>query len=214
MQLTTTELIVPAGTSDRPDIVIDIQTILAAEVRQQEVQSLTPTKAPELLATFNHSWREIHALTVRLEAEKNKATKTADHRKGVLLLEVIPARLKELNISSAADTRQAVIDTDTEYERLTDRVDQLEAAVALFKGKLKSFENAYTSVKKIMGEDAFNMAGRGTNSALSGDTRSSSSPSVKPPSTPPPPPTIPPSLGNRSDGAPRPVRPGFGQSRY
>jgi hypothetical protein len=177
----STSLMVPLGDGGEDGagrFTIDLNPIFISEARQDEVATVTPVKAPELLAEFNRSWRDIHAHLTKLEAEKNKAEKALKKRKGILILEVIPARLKELEIASAADTRQAVIDTDTEYLALSDRFDQLKAAIMFLKGKAESFENAYSSVKKIMGEDAYNHgAGRGSNPRLSGDT----TPSQRPP---------------------------------
>jgi hypothetical protein len=171
----TTELIVPfgdGGASDRSTFKIDLNPIFISEARQDEVATVTPMKAPELLAEFNRSWRDIHAHLTRLEAEKNKAEKAAKKRKGVLILEVIPEKLKALEIASAADTREAVINTDEEYGQLSERLDQLKAAIMFLKGKQESFENAFTSVKKIMGEAAFNYSG--PNSKLSGTTEAPS----------------------------------------
>lgn len=169
----TTSLIVPSGDDSEKKITIDLHPIFLSEARQDEVATVTPTKAPELLAEFNHTWRDIHAHLTQLEAEKNKAEKEVKKRKGVLILEVIPARLKELQIASAADTREAIINTDEEYLRLTDRFDQLKAAIMFLKGKQESFENAFTSVKKIMGESTYNY---GANPRLSGNTESGKRP--------------------------------------
>lgn len=167
MLITETVLTVPAGNLLDPDIKIDLAAIQVSEVRQDEVARVTAVKAPELLAEFNRSWRGIMDIVSLLEKEKNRATKEADKRKGVLLLEVIPERLKSLGIASSADNRQAVIDTDDEYGILTDRLDQIKAAIMFIKGKLTSFENAFTSVKKIMGESTYNHSQH-----ISGDTSS------------------------------------------
>jgi hypothetical protein len=147
---------------------IDLGAILIAETRQAEVATVTPTKAPELLSAFNTSWRDIHQLVTKLTAEKIQAEKHVANRRARLLLEVVPAKLKELGVPSSADMREAVVQLDPERESLQDRVDQLDAAIEYLKGKLKSFENSFTSVKKIMGEDSYSYAGKNTN--LSGDT--------------------------------------------
>lgn len=187
---------VPAGNAGEPNTIIDLQALLASEARQDEVAYVTLTKAPELLSEFNKSWRDIHSVVAKLEAEKNKAEKAANKRKGVLILEVIPARLKELGIASAADTRQAIIATDPDYEALTDRFDEITAALVYLKGKLKSFENAYASVKKIMGEDAFNYKNK---PGMSGGTQSKLAPSVARPGPTPP---------------SKPAKPGWGRANY
>lgn len=187
MLINTTDLVVPAGDINERDITIDLAAILRSEIRQDEVAIVTAAKAPELLAEFNRSWRDVHASIARLEAEKNKAEKAVKNRRGVLLLEVIPQRLEAMGVKSATDIREAIIDTDAEHSKLADRFDQLKAAIFYLKGKLESFENAYTSVKKLIGESTYNYSG---NSRLSGDASNG---------------------GSRSAGAPRP---GFGTPRY
>ncbi len=154
----STDLVVPSGDGSK-EIRISLGDILTAEIRQDEVAFVTPLKAPELLSTYNRAWRDTHQWMSRLTAEKNRAEKALRNRKGVLILEVIPEKLKQLDMKTSVDIREAVIDTDVEYGLLTDRVDQIEAAIMYLKGKLESFENAFTSVKKIMGENAFNYGG-------------------------------------------------------
>lgn len=214
MELIATQICVPAGDEKKPDLVIDLAAIQVSEARQSEVATVTPVKAGELLSTYNKAWADLHELITRLEAEKNRAKRAVDQRKAVLLLDDIPRILKEKGVASAADTRQAVIDRDEAYVRLSERLEAIEIVIALLKGKSKSFENAYTSVKKIMGEDAFNMAGN-RNSRLSGDTHTT------PPAPPAPPPTRAPGPGvvfgerKPEDTAPKTTtRPGFGKARY
>lgn len=182
MLIESTELRVPAGEMIDADYVIDLAAILRSEVRQAEVAIVTPAKAPELLAEFNKSWLAIHDVIARLEAEKNKADKAAKKRRAVVLLEIVPKVLEEKKLSTAADVREAIILTDDEYEILTDRFDQIKAAIFFLKGKMESFENAYTSTKKIMGEDSYNMHGK----PLSGGTENRGEPRlVSRPQTPP-----------------------------
>jgi hypothetical protein len=166
----STDLIVPSGDGS-VQIRISLGDILTAEIRQDEVAIVTPGKAPELLSTYNRAWRETHQWMSRLEAEKNRAEKALRNRKGVLILEVIPEKLRVLDMKSSVDIREAVIDTDAEYGALTDRVDQIKAAIMYLKGKLESFENAFTSVKKIMGESTYNFGGGPSMSGGTGDGR-------------------------------------------
>lgn len=212
MDLTvSTVLTVPSGTPGKPPIEINLGAILISEQRQDEVAAVTPMKAPELLAEFNRSWRELHRIVATLTANENQAKKAVAKRKGVILLEVVPVKLAELKLSTSVDLREAVINTDPEYQQLQEVADQLAAVIEHLKGKMKSFENAFTSVKKIMGEDTYNMAGRGRNHSLSGDT-SRPAPTGRPavPSTPAPASTparqIPPPTSQ--------PRPGFGKPRY
>lgn len=204
MFLDGTSLTVPAGDAGAGMLTINFEALLKSEARQEEVAHVTPLKAPELLSEFNKSWRELHALVTRLAAEKLKAEKIVNKRRGVLLLEVVPSKVKEKGVKDSADIREAIIATDPEFETLQDRVDQLAAATEFLKGKMKSFENAYTSVKKIMGEDAYNMQLRSGNRDLKGDTQTTrSSPSSAPrPAAPAGPKELPPSMGRAGFGRP------------
>jgi hypothetical protein len=152
------------------DIVLQLGTILIAEQRQNEVAFVTPIKAPELLALFNATWRDVDKLVKELVAARIQAERELERRRASLLLYEVEGILKKCDLSSTKDTRDAAIALDTAYQDLQDRVDQITAAGEYLKGKLKSFENAFTSVKKIMGEDVYNMSTRIGNPNLSGTT--------------------------------------------
>lgn len=176
MLFTGSTVVCPRGKPGDNPLVIDLAVILASERRQDEVASVTKFKAPELLAEFNRSWRDLHALVVELQAELTKAQKALDRRKGVLLLEVVPEKLSARKLANNDAHRDAVISLDEQYQAFQETYDQIEAVVEYLKGKLKSFEHAYNSVKKIMGEDGYNMAARGPNTNLSGDAGPSAQP--------------------------------------
>lgn len=156
MLSTGTELVCPRGKQGEQALIIDLGAIVKAEVRQDEVQIVTPQKAPELLSEFNRAWRKLNELVVTLTNESNHAKKAVSQRKAVLLLEVVPKRLKDADLTSTADNRQAVIDLDLEYQTLSERSEYIECVIEYLRGKMKSFETALNSVKKIMSDDAFN----------------------------------------------------------
>ena len=160
----------PGPKPGTPDIVLELGAILIAEQRQNEVAFVTPIKAPELLALFNATWRDVDKLVKELVAARIQAERELERRRATLLLNEVEDILKTCKISSTKDTRDAAIALDKTYQDLQDRVDQIEAAGEYLKGKLKSFENAFTSVKKIMGDDAYNMSTRIGNPNLSGTT--------------------------------------------
>jgi hypothetical protein len=208
MLIQETRLTVPAGKVSKPSLDIDLAAILIAEQRQDEIAMVTPMKAPELLALFNGSWRNVDRIVNQLTAERIIAERGLEQRRAVLLLDEIPNILQGKGVDSTKDTRDAAIVADKNYQDLQDRVDQLTAAVAYMKGKLKSFENAFTSVKKIMGEDTYNMNGRIGNKNLSGGV---SEPRV----SPAPPPSNPPPSTPSGTAAPLPeMTTGWGTPRY
>jgi hypothetical protein len=167
LTITQGALVCPRGVNHE-HVTIPIADILKAESREQEVAIVTKLKAPELLFTFNDAWRHCHDVIVLLTSTLNAAKKAAKSRKGVVTLEVAPVVLQEKGIASTADSREAVLDTDPEYLQLLDEQQQIEAAIELFKGKLKGLENAFTSVKALVREDNTYLSNR--NSNLSGDT--------------------------------------------
>lgn len=158
-------LLVPRA-QELPERRIDLAAIKRIEARIDEVALVTPHKAPELLAAFNKAYADLHEHVTVLEVERLRAEREANKRKAVVLLDNVVRILKEKNLWSAKsptgseDMRNAILDQDVQYEELTDKVGQLEAIIELLKGKMKSFEMAYTSVKKILGENAFNMLNR------------------------------------------------------
>lgn len=154
----TKELILcPRGKTGEQPVSINLAKILEAEARQMEVAIVTPTKAPELLQTFNKAWTDLHKMMTLLSYEKTVAEKEANKRKAVVLLEIAPKKLEDAGLNSSVDHREAVLSLDIEYQESLERVDQIDCTVEYLKGKLKSFENSFSSVKKIMGEDAYNM---------------------------------------------------------
>lgn len=203
MLIQGTTLQLPSATKDLPDRVLNLGEILIAEGRQREVAMVTPMKAPELLYTFNHAWLETDKLVKGLAADLVKAEAQVEKRKATILLYEAEAFLKARNVASTKDSRDAVIVLDPEYELLQDRVDQIYAAQEWLKGKMKSFENSYSSVKKIMGEDAYDMSTRMNNPNLSGG--GSQKPFSKTP-TPAQTPTTTPTT--------TPPKTGYGKARY
>ena len=168
MLIQGTTLQLPSATADLPDRVLNLGEILIAEGRQREVAFVTPVKAPELLYLFNHAWLETDKIVKGLAADIVKAEAQVAKRKATILLYEAEAVLKVCEVASTKDSRDAVITLDEQHGKLQDRVDELFAAHEWLKGKMKFFENAYSSVKKIMGEDAYDMSTRMNNPNLSG----------------------------------------------
>lgn len=183
MILTATELVCPSGTPGASPIVINLAEIYRSEARQDEVAVVTPTKAPELLAEFNRSWSKLDRHMVHVAEEHLKAQRALEQRQAYLTIEVVPGKLKEKGLSSNDANRTAFITLDDDVKKLQDTVDQLEAVVAYLRGKMTSFNNAYSSVKKIFGESTYSGLSRTRNYNLSGDA-GDSSPADPPPKTP------------------------------
>jgi hypothetical protein len=170
MLIEGTTIKVPGPKPGAPEIVLQLGDIMIAEQRQNEIARVTPIKAPELLSLFNGAWRDVDKLVKELTEARIQAERQLERRRASLLLYEVEEILKKCDLNSTKDTRDAAIALDEAYQELQDRVDQITAAGEYLKGKLKSFENAFTSVKKIMGEDVYNMSTRIGNPNLSGTT--------------------------------------------
>lgn len=162
-------IVCPRGSGEGSPIVIDLKAILIAESRVIEVQAVTPTKAGELLATFNVSWRDLHQNIVFLEKEKNDAERSLNRTRSTIVLDKVPDILKAKGLTNNEHHREAVVTLDPDYQSAEERMQIITAISELLKGKLKSFEMAYNSVKKLLGESAFNYLNRNDH-RTSGDT--------------------------------------------
>lgn len=176
MLLTGNEIVCPRGQAGLEPILIDIKAISGIENRIHEVAVITPHKAPELLAAFNIGYLMLHQNITTLERERLLGERRANRIKAVILLDKVPNILKEKGLTNARspggseDLRNAILAADDEYQEAVDVVEQITCVMELLKGKMKSIEMAYTSVKKILGESNTTMLNR--LSALSGDTGS------------------------------------------
>jgi hypothetical protein len=210
MLITGTEIVCPAGDPGTPPLVIDLRAILAAEQRQEEVATVTAFKAPELLKTFNRNWLDLSEVLARLVLEKAKAEKALEKRRSILILEVVPATLAAKKLPSNEANREAIIQLDAEFDRLSDTLNEIVAVKAYLEGKLKSFENAFTSVKKVLGMDQQYMR-PGSNSNLSGGTGGGGGRQII---SQPPPANDQTTKRQVEDNARPPPRGGFGKARY
>lgn len=155
MELTRTELIIPAGNPELPDKHIDMVNLYQLEARKQEVAIVNKAKAPELMRAYEQGYGIAARAMVGVRLEINKAKESLDKRKAVVMLDVAPTLLKEKGLTTKAapagslELREAVLSNDEIYLVLLDRVNRLEAAYELLKVKAKGFEMAFQSVRKI-----------------------------------------------------------------
>jgi hypothetical protein len=140
-------------------VAIPIRSVYEAESRIPEVATANAHKAPELLATFNIAYLDVKDVLLKLECLQIEASKDVNRRKAIVILDEVPKILAAKGLSSARspggseDQRNAILDTDAEYLAANDRLSLIKAMIKLMEGKLKGVEMAYTSVKKILGQD-------------------------------------------------------------
>lgn len=155
-------LLVPRGVPNLAPINIDLREINAAEDRIIEIQGVNKHKAPELLACFNRAYLACTKQATMLEQEKNEAQREANKQRSICLLDRAPEQLKAKGLSNTKDMREAILDIDEEYQAALIKVELITTAQQLLKDKAKGIEMAYTSVKKIIGEGAYNYGGGGS----------------------------------------------------
>jgi hypothetical protein len=152
----TCSLVVPSEEGKKP-ILLPLTKIYETESRIQEVATVNAHKAPELLAAFNIAYLDIRDYIVRLHLCLADAESSANTRKSIVILDIVPQVLRDKGIASARspggseDQREAVLAQDAEYLKRKDRIDIIKAIIELLEGKKIGIEWAYTSVKKILG---------------------------------------------------------------
>jgi hypothetical protein len=147
-------LICPRGDPDRPQstLSLELTEIHELEARQAEVATANKSTCPELAKTFAYGWRETSKYAAWIEAEFNSAKQHLAKTKAQICLDEAPGLLQKKGLRVTADNVQFICDLDPKYQQAKDRLDQIAAYLELMKIKAKSFEMAYQSIKKIMGE--------------------------------------------------------------
>jgi len=139
-----------------PPMLIDLLKIKTLETRIEEIARVNLLRAPELLSTFNKIFMELSESIATLEYEKNKAQRDAQLRRSVVTLDEMPKVLRAKGLATdrsptgSADTREAVLDQDAEYQNALELVEQISAVNKLLKDKRDGFVMAYHSVKRLV----------------------------------------------------------------
>lgn len=156
LSLTEDSLKVVRGKPNSGILSISLEDFRRAEERIPEIASITPHKAPELLALFNRTYLELDKIVKQIELEVHTAKQHQSTIKATVILDRAEEYFKEKGIKGSADLRQALVDLDPDYQKATERLNALEAAREFLKGKQKGIEMAFGSVRKIIGESVYN----------------------------------------------------------
>ncbi len=146
------KFIVPQGTGQGDPLLLDIAGIVRAEVRLQEVAFVNTHTAPELLSVFNSNWLELNKTVTMLTYHKSTAENMVKTVSAQALLDCNDEAIKKKGHSRVSDPlRQAFVELDPEVVAAKERLNQIKTVLGYLTGKMQAFENAYTSVKKIVG---------------------------------------------------------------
>lgn len=148
---------VPRGLAGLDPLVLDMDDIRKAEIRLPEVALTNSLRAPELLATFNASYLVAARYANQLEYELGAAQRRLAETRAIFLIDKLPGLLAEKGLATARsplgseDIRQAFLDRDPEYKQVQEVIATIETYKSMMDIYRRGFENAYNSVKKLIG---------------------------------------------------------------
>lgn len=148
---------VPRGLAGLDPLVLDMDEIRKAEIRLPEVALTNALRAPELLATFNSSYLVAARYANQLEYELGAAQRRLSEARAIFLIDKLPGLLAEKGLATARsplgseDIRQAFLDRDPEYKQIQEVIATIETYKTMMDIYKRGFENAYNSVKKLIG---------------------------------------------------------------
>jgi hypothetical protein len=148
-------LVVPRGTPNLEPLRFDLTNINHAEKRKSELAYVNKETSSDLQQLFNRAYCEVLRMMVQISFEYGQATKFANKRRSVVILDIVPELLVKKGLATtkspagSEDLRRAVLEQDDEYLQLTDKTQSLKAFHELLKSKAKGFEMAYHTAKKV-----------------------------------------------------------------
>lgn len=162
---------------------LDMQLIHLALARVNEkYATASRAVALELMWFFNRAYATASRYFVKVQGERDLAKKRAGEIRAIIILDKLPEELKKRSIwdpkhpTGNAEIREAIIALDPDYQKVSGVLDNTEALVEYFRGVKESFEMAYNSAKKMLG-DASSMASRPNPNLIVNPNTNSPSPS-------------------------------------
>lgn len=153
MLLTKETLVVPdvEGTNGTT---YDMKMIYEAEARISEISLINTIKAPELVQTFSKACFTLGEYLAKCQLALALCERKLNKRKAVLVLDVVPHTIKSKGLSQNETTRSAIIDLDEQYNDILEKKETLEAAYVLLKEKLRAFEGAMSSIRRLLDDSS------------------------------------------------------------
>jgi hypothetical protein len=133
----------------------DLQEVYILEQRKNQIGQVTKVTAPDLMQAFERGYSTVGRFYNEAEAELADCRMLLEKRKAIVATDIAPDKLKAKGLTNAknpagsVDLREAIVAQDDEYLALVERRDAIEAMVGLLKIKMRGFEMAYQSVKKV-----------------------------------------------------------------
>ena len=133
-----------------PQMTLDLTKIKEGEDRLYEAQNVTVISYSNLEYVFNEGYREAKKHLSQVGYQITRAEKALREAKYRALLDENPFFLKDRNMKDSAQIRDAFLETVKDYTEAQDRIDMLNAMLALMDGKIKVFENVCRFMKVEM----------------------------------------------------------------
>lgn len=175
---------VPRADPALPPLVLDLTEIYLALGRKEEVATVNNHKAPELLSLFNVAYLNASRVLNALQYELVVCEHLIRETKAIILLDRMKGILEKSGLANSRnplgseDIRQAVYEMDPEYKRATTLAENLGCYITQVTDWRKCFQNAFDSVKKIMGSETMSYSRQNPNliASLSQNTPAYSGP--------------------------------------
>jgi hypothetical protein len=133
----------PRGVPGTEPLRLDMLKINLAENRLSETRSVNIGTMAELVSVFNESCNLTTKYIAWVKYELLKAEKEFDLAKAAVIIDQIPAIVKERGIKDNADFRDAMVNRDQNCDSMREIILHLKAAQTFLEAKAKSFERAY-----------------------------------------------------------------------
>lgn len=128
----------------------DLSLPNTAEGRVHEIAFVTRPKAPELVALFARAAFALGRILPEVYLGYVLSGREVARRKAVVTIDVVPSQLTTRKLPSNAENRQALLDSDEEYNKALEREAHFDAAVMLLKLKIKDMDSAINALKKVI----------------------------------------------------------------
>lgn len=149
LTLSDNKLSIPRAKRGTESLIINMAEIYSIEAKIPEIRRSTMATLPDLITDFTLGVLKITNIMFGLELELRHAKRLLDSAKAVAQLEKVETVLREKNVKSSADTREAAIGEDIDVKALREIVDQLSAVQSFLEGKHSAFKMSYDGAKKI-----------------------------------------------------------------
>lgn len=135
----------------------NVKELLFAEAQLADVALASKAKAPYLLDLFNRSMLAARKIATQLLVLKNKAKQNLDQTRSNIILDTVPAYLKEKGGAQRSpygseDIREAIVNTQDSYTKALDLYQQIQATEIWLDDYFQAFKNAYFAVQILARE--------------------------------------------------------------